>query len=1231
MRGELHSKPVLVVGIGASAGGIEALKELFTAMPSASGLAFVVIQHLEPTHESRMADILGKCTRMKVVQAADGMPVQANRVYANPAGKYMSIDAGRLVLSERSERDRIRMPIDFFLTSLAEDQHEAAVGIILSGSSGSDGTRGIRSVRGAGGMCIAQDPETAQFPAMPQSAIDTGLVDHVLPVAQMPAALVGYARHTAAQATSSGDTRAEAASDDLEAILKLLRTRANSDYRHYKKATIVRRIQRRMGIKQIASMGDYVKLLKAERGELTQLSRDMLIGVSSFFRDPEAFEELRKEVIVPLVARSDRDNPLRAWVPGCASGEEAYSIAMLMLETVAAAGAARAVQVFASDVDDHALEVGRAGAYAESIAEAISADRLERFFVKRGQGYVVTKQLRETVVFSRQDLISDPPFSKLDLISCRNVLIYIEPAFQKKVLALFSFALTPGGCLFLGKSEGITEMEDHFEPVSKPRRIYRLIRPNRQATAAFPIRTGGRPVELPERKATPAPATALAQANQDVLLRHFKASIVLVNPRGQILHFYGETERYLSHPKGPASLNVLDMTSGTLSAKLRLAMEQALQHDEAVTIPRAPVPRAGTPLADLTVIQVPAAPESDKLLAIIFEDARDPRSSAAALPAVAGDEPLVTQLEQEVKTLRNELRADSEEFDTATEELKAANEEVMSMNEELQSANEELEASKEELQSVNEELTTVNSQLNEKLAELIATNNDLANLLTATEIATVFLDSQLRIKRFTPRATELFNLIPGDLGRPISHITQNFDGKELAAESEKMLKDLAPSEKEVQTRDGRWHTMRILPYRTLDDRIDGVVITFSDVTRLKHVEQERRELEGRVLHSQKLESLGVLAGGIAHDFNNLLTGVLGSAGLALELLPENEPVRQLIKHIERAGQRAADLTRQMLAYSGKGRFEVTAVNLPELVQDIAELIRASVSKKVALEFDFPEDPPFIEADATQLRQVVMNLIMNAAEATGDTGESVTLRIGDIDADSALLAKVQHAGDLPTGLYVYLEVADTGCGMNAETQAKMFDPFFTTKFTGRGLGLAAVQGIVRGHRGAIQVRSAPGQGTCFRVLFPASKQPPVHRAAKEPTSAKPCRTGTVLVVDDEELVRTAAQQILEHGGFTVLTADGGHAAIRVFNEHCARIDAVLLDLTMPDLNGEKVYQEMLKTRPDVPVVVLSGYSEEHVAERFAGIGPVEFLAKPHKAADLIAKVGGVIAEHHADAG
>jgi chemotaxis methyl-accepting protein methylase/chemotaxis response regulator CheB/signal transduction histidine kinase len=1229
MSSESDPTPVLVAGIGASAGGIEALKELFTAMPSDSGMAFVVIQHLEPTYESRMADILGKCTSMKVIQAEDGMPVHANRVYANPAGKYLSVNAGRLVLSERSKQDRIRMPIDFFLTSLAEDQHEAAACIILSGSSGSDGTRGVRAVRGAGGLCMAQDPETAQFPAMPQSAIDTGLVDHILPVAQMPAALVSYAQHAWPRAMSPTDTAAEATSDDLESILKLLRVRTNSDYRHYKRATIVRRLRRRMALKQAASMADYRKLLEEDQSELTQLSRDMLIGVSSFFRDPEAFDELRKEAVVPLVANRDPDSPLRAWVPGCATGEEAYSVAMLLMEGVAAADTTCHVQVFASDVDDRALEVGRAGVYAESIAEAVSADRLERFFTKQGEKYQVDKRLREAVVFSRQDLITDPPFSKLDLISCRNVLIYIEPAVQKRILSLFGFALNTGGYLFLGKSEGLAYMEDLFEPVSTRKRIYRLIRLGRRAVAAFPLHTGGRPVGVPKRRAVLPPAAgALVQANQEVLLRHFKASIVLVNPQGQILHFYGETERYLGHPKGLASLNVLDMTTGTLSVKLRRAMEKALQHDEAVAIPRVTVPRAGTPLANLTVMRVPSAPEADKLLAVIFEDAREPHPPASAMPVAAADERLVTQLEEEVKTLRNELRADAEEFDTATEELKAANEEVMSMNEELQSANEELEASKEELQSVNEELTTVNSQLSEKLAELAATNNDLANLLAATEIATVFLDSQLRIKRFTPRATELLNLIPADLGRPIIHITQNFDGKELAAESERTLRDLSPTEKEVQTRDGRWHTMRILPYRTLDDRIDGVVITFSDVTRLKQAEQERRELEGRVLHAQKLESLGVLAGGIAHDFNNILTAVVGYMDLALLEPPGGVQAKSHVEKARGFALRAAELTQQMLAYSGKGIFNLRHVDLNGIIRDMDALLTASISKKASVEYRLAAALPPIKADVSQLRQVIMNLLINASEAVADSGGVITVTTRAVRAGRQQLAFSFPDSDLPYGDYALLEVSDTGSGMDRATKEKAFEPFFTTKFTGRGLGLSVVAGIIKSHHGAVALDSTPGRGSIFRVILPADKSPAaVSEPAAEAPPAPARGSGTILLIDDESGVRDVATAIIERSGFTVLATPGGAEGLEIFKKHCAEIRAVLLDVTMPGMSTEDILAELHAIRHDVVVLLCSGYSEHEIAGRFAGKGMSGFIPKPFTMKTLASSIARCLRETH----
>jgi two-component system CheB/CheR fusion protein len=828
-----------VVGIGASAGGLEALKEFFGVMPDDSGMAFVVVQHLDPVHESRMAEILAKSTELKVVQAADGMSVEPDTVYTNPPGRTLSIAGGRLVLGDPTKGAHVETPIDHFLTSLAEDQGTKAICIILSGSSGLDSPRGVRAIRGAGGMCMAQEPSSAQFPPMPRAAIDTGLVDYVLPPNQMPPALVEFVRHPQVLAADREEPPDEASSTDMEAILNLLRIHTNTDYSHYKRTTVLRRIQRRMGLRQISHTAEYVKLLENDAAELASLAKDMLIGVSSFFRDADAFETLRAEILVPLIAAKKDENPVRAWVAGCATGEEAYSIAMLLLETRTAADRAFPVQVFATDIDDHALEVARSGLYPPEIAHDVSADRLERFFVRQGRDYRTTKHLREAVIFSRHNLLTDPPFSKLDVVSCRNVLIYIEPATQRKVLSVFSFALNVGGCLMLGKSEGVAGMEETFEPVSKQNRIYRLTKSNRRATNTFPLSLGPHQISAMQRERLGTDAAELRQANWETILRHFDASVVLIDPDGKVLHFHGQTEKYLGHPKGPATLNILDMTAGTFSATLRRAIAKAVQQDEPVHLSQVHLPRKQAPLVNLTVMRIADRSTGGRLLAVIFEDARSPELPQPAHGHVVGDEPLVTQLEAEVKLLRTQMRTNTEAYDAASEDLRAANEEVMSMNEELQSTNEELEASKEELQSLNEELTTVNGQLSDKVGELTDTNNDLANLLGATEIATIFLDNQLRIRRFTPRATELLNLIESDMGRPVGHLTQNFTGIDLAADAGKVRDSLAPLEKEVQARD-RWYTVRILPYRTLDDRIDGTVITFSDVTRLKQAENQLR-------------------------------------------------------------------------------------------------------------------------------------------------------------------------------------------------------------------------------------------------------------------------------------------------------------------------------------------------------------------------------------------------------
>ncbi|MGH7847669.1 MAG: chemotaxis protein CheB, partial [Candidatus Binatia bacterium] len=827
-----------IVGIGASAGGLEALKEFFTAMPADSGMAFVVIQHLNPSHVSHMSELLAKFTEMKAVEAEDRMALEPNSVYTIPANKFLALAEGTLHLTEPVKRDGMRMPIDFFFRSLAEDQPEKAICVLLSGS-GSDGTLGLREIRGAGGMIIAQDPETAQFDSMVRSAIATGLVDYVLPAAEMPGALIKYAQQSYVRAGNKAET--EEGTNGLNAIVNLLAEKAQSDFGPYKKTTLLRRIERRMGLNQMNDFSDYLAFLRRDPDEVARLAKDMLINVSSFFRDAEAFVELREKVIAPLIAEKNNNNPLRVWVPGCATGEEAYSIAMLLLEDLGAARKSCPIQLFASDIDPEVVRFAREGLYPKSIAADVSEERLKRFFTKTDKSYQVIKQLREAVIFSAQNMITEPPFSRLDLVSCRNVLIYLEADIQRRIITLFSFALRPRGYLFLGKSDGIAGQSELFLTISPKWHIYRSQGSPQRAVENFLL--------WPEKKAAPGgplveksrPPLNLADLNLQVLANHFDAAIVLTDERGNILYFCGPTRKYLDHPTGQADLNLLNMIETEFSARLRLMLHKVAQEDEPATLERVSFRgQDSASLAKVTIMPAPARKSSERLFAVIFEEVRESQGTAPSLvSAEAGpkDDSLIAQLEAELKALKDEFRSSTDEYESSAEELEAANEEVMSINEELQSTNEELETSKEEIQAVNEELNTVNNELNLRFTELNEANNDLANLFNASDIAQIVLNSAFCIRRFTPAAQKLLNLIPSDLGRPISHLSHRFIGLDLVAEADKVLRDLSVIEKEVQTSAGYWYQMRSLPYRTLDNKIDGVVFTFTDVTRLKHSEE----------------------------------------------------------------------------------------------------------------------------------------------------------------------------------------------------------------------------------------------------------------------------------------------------------------------------------------------------------------------------------------------------------
>jgi two-component system CheB/CheR fusion protein len=859
------SSRVPIVGIGASAGGLDALKKLFSNMPADNGLAFVLVPHLDPSHESLMVELLGKQTGMPVEEAADLMQVQSSHVYIIPPNQCLTVADGMLHLSPLPD-DRVPYgTMDTFLCSLAEDRKEQAIGIVLSGT-GQHGVQGLQAIGAAGGMVIAQRPDTAAYPSMPRAAVDAGVADFVLPPEEMPDALISYVQHDYVKNGTIEHTDTDTQTKQLHRILALLRTHTRYDFRSYRKKMLMRRVERRMSLSHIDAAASYIELLRKQPDERKRLVQDLLIGVTEFFREPEAFDVLAQQAFPELIQRASADVALRVWVPGCASGEEAYSVAMLLTEQFNAVGRHANLQIFATDIDEQALDRARRGIYSDNAVRNVSAERRRKFFVKSGeQQYQVSKQLRESLVFAPQNLVSDAPFSKLDLITCRNLLIYLEPDAQARAISLFHFALNPGGYLVLGPSETIGRRTDLFETVSKKWRVFRRLETAVRRPVDFPMLPTTEQQRLPAFATDVAPVGAadLDRLTERLLLRGAPAA-VLINRRHEILNYHGPTRQYLENPDGPPQHDLMRLALEGLRAKLRTAVLEAVRRDVAVVVEDARVKRDGAYHSVRFTVEPLQEAKAEGLLLVTFEDRdisppRQQRTDEPSLPRkrsvereVTEDSTLVSQLEFELKATREDLQSTIEEQDSSNEELKAANEEVMSMNEELQSANEELESSKEELQSLNEELATVNNQLESKVEELETANSLVTNLLRSTEYATVFLDRAFQIKVFTSPAGQLFSLRSSDVGRPLSEITSRITDPDLLGDCQTVLDKLTSIEREVWTdesnhqasRDGdspRCYLRRVLPFRTVDDRIDGVVITLMNITDRKLAEQVTHE------------------------------------------------------------------------------------------------------------------------------------------------------------------------------------------------------------------------------------------------------------------------------------------------------------------------------------------------------------------------------------------------------
>ena len=1200
-----------VVGIGASAGGLDACTKLVSALPPASGMALILVQHLDPTHESLMVNLLAEHTAMTVCQAVEGMPVEPNHLYVIPPGTYLSVSAGALHLTPPRAPHGARLPVDFLLSSLAGAYGARAVGVILSGT-GADGSVGLMAIKAQRGLVIAQDPDEADYDGMPQSAIATGSVDLVLPVAEIPAALVTFA----AQATShpaKADAPATAINtESLGQIIELVRTKTAHDFTLYKLGTLQRRIERRMAMAsiEINGMDRYLDLLRNDENELELLSKDLLINVTSFFRDPKVFEYLAAKIVPDLVGHRTSDQPLRVWIAGCSTGEETYSLTMLFREAIAEARSSVKLQVFASDVDPDAVAEARNGLYPETIAADVSPERLARFFTKEDNKYRVSPELRGSVVFTVQDVLADAPFSRLDMVSCRNLLIYLRAEAQAKVISIFHFALREGGILFLGNAETVGNYDGRFAVIAKPERLYRHITRSRPGEIGFSMGDGIRPVARSSQGQMPSRQAALAELCRRLVIETHAPAAVLINQKHESLFSLGPTDRYLRVPPGNPSNDLLAMARDGMRTKLRAAVQQALLENKRIMVPGGRTHHDGINGSFQIDIQ-PVLNDGEQLLLVCFVDAlaQEPKRSPKAAP---GDGARAAELERELDATKGELRSAIRNLEIANEEQTAINEEALSVNAEYQSTNEELLTSKEELQSLNEELTALNGQLQDTLDRQRVTANDLQNVLFSTDVATVFLDTDLNIRFFTPATKSLFNVIPSDIGRPLADLNSLAADSALLGDARTMLKTHAPSEREIEGQNGAWYVRRILPYLSDDKGVEGVVITFTDITERKNTAKalESSKQQADLANIQKSRFLAAAS----HDLRQpLQTMTLLQGLLARKVRDESE--RKLVGLLEQTLGAMAGMLNTLLDINqiDAGTVQPDIVSFPigkKLTELRDEFSYHAQAKNLSLHV-LPCSL-FVLSDHRLLEQMVRNLLSNAIK--------YTLR-------GKILLGCRRHGDM-----LRIEVWDTGIGIpDSEFQAifeeyHQLDNGARERARGLGLGLSIVRrlGNLLGHH--VQVRSHSGKGTVFSIDVPiaAPESAEVSEARSGTAEAKKRavghRTGMILVVDDDPDVRDVVELVLKDEGHAIAVAADGASALELIMRRKIRPDLILTDFNLPNgMDGVQFARRVQQVQGRViPVIILTG-DISTVALREISAEHCVQLNKPVKLAELTATI------------
>jgi two-component system CheB/CheR fusion protein len=1215
---------LLVVAIGASAGGLEACQKLVDGLSADADMAFILVQHLDPSHDSMMAELLAHRTRLTVVQATEGARLQRAHMYAIPPGTYMAVEDGVIRLSKPAARHGARLPFDFLLQSLARAPELAVACIVLSGT-GADGSLGLMAVKAQGGLVIAQTPEEAAYDGMPQSAIATGDVDLILSTTDMPSALADYQRHRPPQAEPIPARGARPTQSGFAEIIALMRDRLGHDFSLYKQGTLLRRIERRIGLLGLGASGlqSYVKRLQDDAPELDLLAKDLLINVTSFFRDAQVFDQLDESVIPTLVRDCKPGQPLRVWIAGCSTGEETYSLAMLLREQITAQKVNIKLQIFASDLGADAVATAREGLYPPSIAADVSAARLARFFQKEPGGYRVLPDLRSAVVFTIQDVLADPPFSRLDLISCRNLLIYLQPEAQAKVISIFHFALCEGGLLLLGASEAVNDVDGRFKLVSKAARLYRHV--GRSRPGEFGLLMGAPAAPRPGPAPGPSNPAAMAELCRRLVLERHAPAAVLINARGDCLYSLGPTDRYLRVAPGAPSHDLMSMVRHGMRTRLSAALQEAVATGQGVMVRggRAASEAGAAPRAFDIEVQ-PVSSSGGGLMLICFLDQQRPQEAPPA--AAPGGEPRpslppgedrarIAELEQDLELARADLTVALHNLELSSDEQTAINEEALSVNEEYQSANEELLTSKEELQSLNEELTALNSQLQESLERQRTSATDLQNILYSTDVATLFLDRDLKIRFFTPATLALFNILPGDVGRPLADLSVLAADDALLDDARATLALEAPRDREVETKAGVWFNRRILPYRAHDQAVEGVVITFTDVTERRRIDSAldiaRQQAEGASLAKSRFLAAA------SHDLRQPLQTLTLLQGL-LSNKVEGASARKLVALLEQTVGAMAAMLNTLLDINqidaGVVQAEPTRFALNVLLDRMRDEFTYHARAK-NLSFRVIPCRLMVETDARLLEQMLRNLITNALKYT-KTGK--------------VLLGCRRNGGL-----VSVWVLDTGVGIPAAELAAIFEEYHQLdnaareRARGLGLGLSIVQrlGALLGVK--VRVASNLGRGSTFAIdlqrVEPLQAQTLAVVTGTADGRSIARRSGSILIVEDDPEVRDLLSLGLTEAGYSVLVYADGLAAIEAVQDGRLAPDLILADYNLPGgMHGLRLAAKLRQTRTaPIPAIILTGDISTETLRSIAAEGCLS-LHKPVKLAALLSVVDAALA-------